>query len=1855
MAYSDKKLNSKKQKENMFKTQIIEFVLSPKRVVFLILSLIVFTGFLTLRFEIVKVLAAPGINQTVNFQGKVVNSDGTNVADGEYSFTFTLYDASSGGSTLWTETQGTVQVTAGIFRVSLGSVASLSSVNFNSDNIYLGINFNSDGEMTPRIRFASVPYAFNAQKVAGLTVTTTTGTLTIPDSTTVQFGGSFTTSAEDLTLTLSGATNVTLPTTGTLSTLAGSEVLTNKSIGSTGLVFSGATLDITTATNEDFTISANGAGNTIINLPSTGDFLIQDNGTSFASFLDDGTITLGKASATSVLGIGTGTAADTINIGTSNSTADTIVIGNNHTDSTLSLIGGNDWSITTTGNATFAGLFGAGLSDCSTATNKLLWNQSTGLFSCGDDMGSNLQVVGVDDTTTESLTTTNSRILDVGVNEYLAISPTSSSSSILINVSIRVDSDGTDSEVDVFTIYRTTDGSVPVCDASTLIGSAMEIETTNIDDDAWVAGNFVDAPGTTAEVRYTVCGDSIGGTASNDTNQITLTLTEIGTSSGGGGGGSISVRETDSSPSVGIVSALEFGPASASSAEFIVTDEGSGVARVRIGDQVGLLNEAETVTGGWNFGTASTTFSSAIQVNGGLGTATDTNLSITPAGTGNFVLNLDADTNAQFTVSQAPVQDIISVSNASNGTTTDGVNALQIDFETASIIGARSNAALQINVTSGATEGSDILYGINIGSLISPGGGSETALNIDTGWDTAIDTNGGNITAGAGSIFASTFDAVGAVPIAIGSSDVTSLTITTDGSGDGEVVLPNQSIGTAELVNDSVDATKLASNLTFSDGDLLDLSAITHNDSAPQGLILPQATSFTNPSSGEGYIAWNSSTNLVQVFDGANWVSVGTSFDFDDIYAQSVSNTNTTMEIDNALGLAFDLTTTGNFSIYDNGTAFAQFVNDGSITLGKASSASTINIGTGTAIDTINIGTGATGVDVISVGGGTGTLGINTANLTLTTAGLLTLYDTLELSGGASEGIRGGGLVDCDGLTDKLQWDSTTNKFSCSTDSSVLEVFDAFDNTGGDNISTGITVNLDTERKNSDPTVFDLASDVLTINQSGTYTFQFRVGATLTAGTRGAIRAFMEEDTGGGFTEIEGTRAYAYGRITTYPEATAVGFFTMDVASGSAYRVRSLVESGTFSTVADGSSLVVTKVDGVGGEGGGGSTLNIRETDSSPTVSGADTLEFGPVSSSSDEFVVTDEGGGVARVRLGSQVALLNQTETITGAWTFSGSSTSFTTGVIIDSGVTSSSSNNISFTPGGTGDFVVNLDADTNAQFVSSAAPGVDILSLSNSSFGTTTNNVDGLQIDFATAAVSGARTNAGIQLNVTSGATEASDTLYGINVSDLTSPSSGSEIGIRIGSNWDIALDAGTGTIIASNWDGLGTATLTIGSADTPSLTVTTDGTGDSEVILPAQSIGASEIVDNAIDASKLAATITFSDGDFLDLSGITHSSSSNMGLLLPQANTLTGPSSGEGYLAWDVDDNRLQVFNGTVWRDAGVTTFDAIYDESVARGDVNMAISDGAGLIFDMTSSGNFVIQDNGTPIATFGADGSLVFAPNSTGNFTINVDSDSFVGIGTSTPLATLDVRGSSTTAPGATISADTTGAGLTVDNNGDGDLLRVQKLEDIKFAVLNSGEVQISNLSDANCDVKADNAGLLYCGTEVGADGVIIDIFTSNDTWTKADYSGLEFVQVITTGGGAGGGSVGGAAGDTASEHAAGGGGGGGTAIEMISEATLNASETVTVGTGGGGGTSGGNGTAGSASSFGTTPYHTANGGGAGQGPGANGNACTATNSVAVGGAGGTASGGDANITGGSGVDGACLAEFAMGGNEKRNY
>ena len=344
---------------------------------------------------------ATGSNCQSNVQGYVVAKNvGTNVATGSYSFTFSIYTVASGGSAVWTETKS-ITVTDGIFQTNLGDTTSLpGSVDFNTDNIYLGINFNSDGEMSPRVRFTATPYAMNAEKVGGLTVTNTTGTLTVPAGKTISFGGAFSTSGtNDVAFTTAAATALTLPTTGTLATLAGTEILTNKTIGSTGVTFSGATTDITTASGESLDVVAAGAG--IINL---NDAVTITGTTTLSTLTSAAAVAIGiNSGTTGAINIGDDGSAETISIGTG-AAAKTVVFGSTNTTSTSTFQSGTGGiTLAVAGTATTGtvqvGAGGVGSTtpdllgldvksdagDPAGTEGKMYYNNSTNKFRCFED------------------------------------------------------------------------------------------------------------------------------------------------------------------------------------------------------------------------------------------------------------------------------------------------------------------------------------------------------------------------------------------------------------------------------------------------------------------------------------------------------------------------------------------------------------------------------------------------------------------------------------------------------------------------------------------------------------------------------------------------------------------------------------------------------------------------------------------------------------------------------------------------------------------------------------------------------------------------------------------------------------------------------------------------------------------------------------------------------------------------------------------------------------------------------------------------------------------------------------------------------------------------------------------------------------------------------------------------------------------------------------------------------------------------------------------------------------------------------------------------------------------------------
>lgn len=108
--------------------------------------------------------AAADIPRTLDYQGVLTDAGGDAVPDGSYSVTFRLYSVSSGGTSLWEETQP-VSVTKGIFNVILGSVVTLE-LPFNQ-RYYLGISVEGEAELAPRIALTAAPYSITSRGVEG--------------------------------------------------------------------------------------------------------------------------------------------------------------------------------------------------------------------------------------------------------------------------------------------------------------------------------------------------------------------------------------------------------------------------------------------------------------------------------------------------------------------------------------------------------------------------------------------------------------------------------------------------------------------------------------------------------------------------------------------------------------------------------------------------------------------------------------------------------------------------------------------------------------------------------------------------------------------------------------------------------------------------------------------------------------------------------------------------------------------------------------------------------------------------------------------------------------------------------------------------------------------------------------------------------------------------------------------------------------------------------------------------------------------------------------------------------------------------------------------------------------------------------------------------------------------------------------------------------------------------------------------------------------------------------------------------------------------------------------------------------
>ncbi|MBU0646506.1 hypothetical protein KJ611_03485, partial [Patescibacteria group bacterium] len=242
----------------------------------------------------------------ISYQGRILNSNGVPVSNTTRNMQFRFYDSLAGVTCLWSNNSSTcasnadksVSLTDGLFSENLGdtgaSYAAIPDTVFNNNAaVYLEVEI--EGEvLTPRKRIVAAPYALNAQSLDGL-----------DSADFLRNNGDTGTGEYDLTgaellgaspLVFEGATNDgTNKTTFTFTDPTGVNTITFKdasgTVAFTSDIPGAADLDGVYTNDGDKILAVNNASGLIFNLTTTGDFILSDNGTPFATFDDSGNIT----------------------------------------------------------------------------------------------------------------------------------------------------------------------------------------------------------------------------------------------------------------------------------------------------------------------------------------------------------------------------------------------------------------------------------------------------------------------------------------------------------------------------------------------------------------------------------------------------------------------------------------------------------------------------------------------------------------------------------------------------------------------------------------------------------------------------------------------------------------------------------------------------------------------------------------------------------------------------------------------------------------------------------------------------------------------------------------------------------------------------------------------------------------------------------------------------------------------------------------------------------------------------------------------------------------------------------------------------------------------------------------------------------------------------------------------------------------------------------------------------------------------------------------------------------------------------------------------------------------------------
>ncbi len=312
-------------------------------------------------------------------------------------------------------------------------------------------------------------------------------------------------------------------------------------------------------------------------------------------------------------------------------------------------------------------------------------------------------------------------------------------------------------------------------------------------------------------------------------------------------------------------------------------------------------------------------------------------------------------------------------------------------------------------------------------------------------------------------------------------------------------------------------------------------------------------------------------------------------------------------------------------------------------------------------------------------------------------------------------------------------------------------------------------------------------------------------------------------------------------------------------------------------------------------------------------------------------------------------------------------------------------------------------------------------------------------------------------------------------------------------------ITLPDASGTVILSGHTFTGDVTATLGASGTTALTIASDSvalgtdttgnyiatiTGNTQVGVSgsgSESAGVTlSINSDSITTSELNATLTFSDGDLVDLSSINNSSATE-GLRLPQSTSCTSGTA-EGQICWDTDNDILVLGTGSGTANilsSASTLFSVAGDsgsDAVTAGQT-VTVAGGTNGI-DTTESGRTVTVNLDTTeigSTTFGSGSALTWT------FDASAGTDTTIAFGNDTQTFTT---GTATFSGNETIQGTT---GLILSGNG----------ANISFSGTGTHTISNSN-TDSALTLNSNGAGALTLdSTGTGT----VNLGTSNNAKT----------------------------------------------------------------------------------------------------------------------------------------------------------